>query len=299
VSPARKRAAVKELRGVFRVSERRACGLLGQPRSTQRYRGSARDEDVRICRRLRELVRRRPRWGYRRLTAMLQQENWRVNAKRVARLCRLEGLKVMPKRRRRRALGSSSHACHVLRAERPRDVWSWDFAFDRTASGTTLKWLSVIDEYTRECLALKVGRNLTSEEVIETLTELFAMYGPPRRLRSDNGSEFVARSVREWLNRLGIEVSYVEPGSPWQNGYVESFHSKLRDEFLSREVFENVAAARRQTAAWRDDYNHQRPHGSLGYQTPSEFAARWCAASAPAAPTLQRHTTGLPQTQLS
>jgi transposase InsO family protein len=245
------------------------------------------------------LVRRRPRFGYRRLTALLRREGRVVNAKRVQRLCRGEGLKVRKKPRKRRAPGTSANACHVRRAERKDQVWCWDFAFDRTTSGTTLKWLSLVDEHTRECLALKVDRGITSEDVIDTLAELFAMRGVPESIRSDNGPEFVSRAIRSWLAKLSIDALYVAPGSPWENGYAESFHSKLVDEFLSREEFESVREARRLTVAWREDYNENRPHSSLGYLTPTEYAAR-CAASAPAGqgPAPQRHS-GLTQPVLS
>ncbi len=208
-------------------------------------------------------------------------------------------------RRKQRAVGQSANACHVRRAERKDHVWTWDFAFDRSERGTTLKWLSIVDEYTRECLALKVARSITSEDVIDALAELFAMRGVPSAVRSDNGPEFVARSIQEWLARVCVETLYIAPGSPWENGYVESFHSKLRDEILGLELFESVSAARRQTAAWREDYNHQRPHSSLGYVTPVEFAAR-CTASAPEKPSptaqpsppLQQHS-GITQPELS
>lgn len=302
MSPSAKRAATVELQQQFAVSQRRACAVLEQPRSTQRYQGGPRSDEAALCRRLRELVRRRPRFGYRRLTAVLRREGWTVNVKRVHRLCRQEGLKVRRIRRKTRAIGTSTNACHVRRAERKDHVWCWDFAFDRTGNGTTLKWLSIVDEYTRECLALKVARSIASEDVLDTLAELFAMRGVPGAIRSDNGPEFVARVVQEWLTRLQIETRHIAPGSPWENGYAESFHSKLVDEFLSREQFENVRQARRLTAAWRDDYNHDRPHSSLGYVTPAEFAAR-CAApvpefSSPAAqgtPPLQPHSVTQPE----
>lgn len=213
-----------------------------------------------------------------------------VNVKRVHRLCRKEGLKVRRIRRKTRAPGGSANACHVRRAERKNHVWCWDFAFDRTESGTTLKWLSIIDEHTRECLALKVARSITSEDVLDTLAELFAMRGVPEAIRSDNGSEFVAQAIQQWLGRLQINAWYVAPGSPWENGYAESFHSKLVDEFLSREQFETVSQARQLTAIWKDDYNHNRPHSSLGYVTPAEFAAR-CAASVPEFPSPQAQAT--------
>ena len=179
----------------------------------------------------------------------------------------------------KRAIGVSANACDVRKSEHTDHVWTWDFVFDRTTNGTALKWLSLIDEYTRECLALNVDRGLTSEDVINTLAELFKTRGIPKCIRSDNGPEFISKAIRAWLARLGIEVLYIAPGSPWENGYVESFHSKFRDEFLNRELFENLRAAKCQTAAWREDYNHHRPHSSLNYQTPIEFAAR-CGASA-------------------
>lgn len=264
----------------FQVSERRACVVLQQPRSTQRYQGCPRSGETALTRRLRELVRRRPRFGYRRLTQILRREGWLVNRKRVHRLCRKEGLKVRRKPRKRRAIGQSAHACHVRRAERKDHVWTWDFVYDRTEQGTTLKWLSIVDEYTRECLVLKVSRSITSEDVIDTLAELFAMRGVPQAIRSDNGPEFVSQAIQEWLARLNIETLSIAPGSPWENGYAESFHSRLRDEFLGQEDFENVRAARQQTTAWKDDYNHHRPHSSLGYLTPAEFAST-CSGMVP------------------
>jgi len=227
-----------------------------------------------------DFSRQRPRFGYRRIAALLGKEFWRASATRIYRLWRREGLKVPQKKRKRRRLGKTENGCHRRRAEHKDHVWCWDFVFDHTTSGSTLKWLSIVDEYTRECLALKVDRSITSEDVIDTLAELFAMRGVPRHIRSDNGPEFIARAIQRWTNQLSIEALYVEPGSPWENGYAESFHSRLRDEFLAVEVFESLAAARKLTATWRNDYNHYRPHGSLGYVTPVEFAAR-CTASAP------------------
>src|SRR5262249_6372854 len=193
------------------------------------------------------------------------------------------------KKRKRRRLGKSANGCHRRRALHRDHVWCWDFVFDRTASGSMLKWLSIVDEHTRECLALKVDRSITSEDVIDTLAELFAMRGVPKHIRSDNGPEFIAAAIRRWLDQVSIEALYIEPGSPWENGFAESFHGRLRDEFLAVEVFDNLAAARALTAAWREDYNQVRPHSSLGYQTPSAFAAA-CATSAPATPALQQHT---------
>lgn len=289
MSPSRKRAAVGELQVQFTVSERRACGVLDQPRSSQRYQPQPRSDEPALVKRMLELVRKRPRFGYRRIAWLLAAEGWRAGPARVFRLWRREGLKVPQKQRKRRRLGSSVNSCDRRRAEHKDHVWCWDFVFDRTASGSTLKWLSIVDEHTRECLALKVARGITSEDVIDTLAELFAMRGVPRHIRSDNGPEFIAIAIRRWLGQVDVEALYIEPGSPWENGYAESFHSRLRDEFLAVEVFENLTSARALTSAWKEDYNRYRPHGSLGYQTPSQFAAA-CAASTPAAPTLQQHT---------
>jgi transposase InsO family protein len=240
-----------------------------------------------------ELVRQRPRFGYRRIAELLRAESWRASPTRIYRLWRREGLKVPQKKRKRRRLGSSENGCHRRQAEHKDHVWCWDFVFDRTESGAALKWLSIIDEFTRECLALKVARSITSEDVIDTLAELFAMRGVPKHIRSDNGPEFIARAIQQWTEQLAIEALYVEPGSPWENGYAESFHSRLRDEFLATEVFESLVAARKLTATWREDYNHHRPHSSLGYVAPAEFAAR-CAASVRASatpqPSLQQHS---------
>jgi len=292
VSPSRKRAAVRDLQSQFSVSERRACKLIDQPRSSQRYGARPRDDEAGLVKRMRVLAGQRPRFGYRRIAVLLRRESWHASASRVLRLWRREGLKVPQKRRRKRAIGTSAQACHVRRAEHANHVWCWDFVFDRTTSGSPLKWLSIVDEYTRECLTLKVDRGITSEDVIDTLAELFAMRGVPQAVRSDNGPEFVASAIQRWLNQVSVETRYIAPGSPWENGYAESFHSRLRDEFLATELFESLSAARRMTAAWREDYNHVRPHSSLGYVTPAEFARRG-AASAPASatpqPTLQQH----------
>jgi putative transposase len=289
VSPSRKRAAVCGLRQKFAVSERRACKVLDQPRASQRFESQPRDDEPKLAARMRELARGRPRFGYRRIGKLLRDEAWSASDTRVYRLWHREGLKVPNKKRKRRRLGTSANGCQRRRALHKDHVWCWDFVFDRTASGSMLKWLSIVDEHTRECLALKVDRSITSEDVIDTLAELFAMRGVPKHIRSDNGPEFIAAAIRRWLDQVGIEALYIEPGSPWENGFAESFHGRLRDEFLALEIFDNLPAARALTAAWKEDYNHHRPHSSLGYQTPSAFAAA-CAASAPAAPTLQQHT---------
>jgi putative transposase len=292
---------VQDLQQTFEVSERRACEVVDQPRSTQRYESEPRDDEAALTKRMLQLVKRRPRFGYRRIGRLLRGEGWQASDTRVYRLWRREGLKVPQKKRKRRRLGSSENGCCLHRAERKDHVWAWDFVFDRTTSGSSLKWLSIVDEYTRECLALKVDRSITSEDVIDTLAELFAMRGVPQHIRSDNGPEFIATALRQWLDRVDVETLYIEPGSPWENGYAESFHSRFRDEFLAMEEFESLTAARALTQSWRDDYNHLRPHSSLGYVTPADFAAR-CAASTPetpsptaqASPPFQQHSGAYP-----
>lgn len=271
------------------VSQRRACQTLGVSRSSQRYQPREDDEEGRLVARILELVREHPRYGYRFITVLLRREGWEVNRKRVYRLWQQEGLQVPRKQRKKRRLGTSAGGCVRQRAEHKDHVWAWDFVFDRTAGGRSIKWLSIVDEYTRECLALEVDRRMTSDDVLDVLADLFAIRGVPKHIRSDNGPEFIARAIRRFLEGAGVEALYIEPGSPWQNGYAESFHSRLRSELLDAEVFENVGAAQALSATWRSHYNHHRPHSSLGYQTPAAFATA-CAASAPAAPALQQHT---------
>jgi putative transposase len=214
VSPSRKRAAVVELRTKFGISERRACKAIDQPRSSQRFKAKPSSDEAPLVMRMLQLARARPRFGYRRIGSLLGLEGWRAGLSRVFRLWRREGLKVPHKKRKRRRLGTSANGCHRRRAEGPNDVWCWDFIFDRTESGSQLKWLSVVDEYTRECLALKVDRGITSSDVIDTLAELFAMRGVPRQIRSDNGPEFIATEPRAWLDRVGVSTLSIEPGSP-------------------------------------------------------------------------------------
>jgi putative transposase len=297
VSPSRKRTAVDHLEETFEVSERRACKVVEQPRSTQRYVFRLASDEAAVVTRMLELVRVHPRFGYRRIAALLKREGFRVNVKRVYRLWRREGLKVPRKQRKKRRLGQSANSCVRHRAERKNHVWCWDFIFDRTASGSSLKWLSVIDEFTRECLVLKVARSITSADVIEFFQGLFVAHGVPEHIRSDNGPEFIAQGLREWLSAAHVGPLYIEPGSPWENGYAESFHSKLRDEFLECEVFETVEEAQALGTAWRQSYNEERPHSSLGYRTPAEFA-RTCVASIPAfaepRPPFQPHTFNPP-----
>jgi transposase InsO family protein len=196
-----------------------------------------------------------------------------VNRKRIYRLWRRNGLKVPLKQRKKRRIGTSANSCIRQRAMHRNHVWAWDFIFDRTSNGRSIKWFSVIDEYTRECLALEVERSMTAGDVLDVLIDLTHVRGAPQHIRSDNGPEFIARAIRSWLETAKINGLYIEPGSPWHNGYAESFGSKLRDELLNAEVFENVAMAKALGLSWRLDYNHRRPHGSLGYRTPAAFAA--------------------------
>ena len=227
-----------------------------------------------------ELAREFPRYGYRMITRLLRQEGWTVNFKRIYRLWKREGLKVSMKKRKKRRLGSIDGGITRRQAERPNHVWSIDFIFDRTENGQSLKILSVIDEFTRECIALEVNRRFTGESLVYLLRDLFVARGVPEFIRSDNGPEFVSRSVREFLNFIEVGASYIEPGSPWQNGYVESFHSRLRDECLACEVFGNLSEARTVIGLWKNVYNNRRPHSSLGGETPTNFARQFSASSA-------------------
>ena len=272
------------------MSERRACEVAEQPRSTQRYEPQEADDEGRIVTRMLELVRVHPRYGYRRIWALLRREGFVVNRKRVWRLWRQEGLKVPKKQRKKRRLGTSANGCVRQRAVRKNQVWAWDFVHDRTTEGRSLKWLTIVDEYTRECLALRVARSIKAQDAIDILAELFAMRGAPEHVRSDNGPEFIAVAMQESLQRVEVGTLYIEPGSPWENGYAESFNSKCRDEFLNVEEFETVKQASALAGAWQADYNDHRPHSALGYKTPSEFA-RTCAASVRATPSLQQHTS--------
>jgi transposase InsO family protein len=219
-----------------------------------------------------ELAKRYGRYGYRRITALLRAEGWRVNAKRVERIWRQEGLKVPKKQPKRGRLWLSDGSCIRQRAEYLDHVWSYDFVFERTHDGRPLRMLTLVDEYTRECLAIDVERRLDSENVLERLAELFVVRGTPTFIRSDNGSEFTATAVREWLGRLGVQTLFIEPGSPWENGYIESFNGKLRDELLDGEIFYTLQEAKVLIERWRQEYNTIRPHSALGYRPPAPEA---------------------------
>ncbi len=254
------------------VSERRACRVLGQARSTQRRRCRSPGDEPRLLRRMVELATQYGRYGYRRITAMLREEGFAVNHKRVERLWRREGLKVPARQPKRKRLWLTDGSCVRLRPAHRNHVWSYDFLLTRTGEGRPLRLLTILDEFTRERLAIDVARRITSDDVLGWLTQLFSERGTPQYLRSDNGPEFTARAVRDWLQRVGVQTLYIEPGSPWENGYIESFNGRLRDELLNGEVFQTVLEARMICDRWRCHYNAVRPHSSLGYRPPAPEA---------------------------
>ena len=255
------------------VSERRACQVVGQPRSTQRYEPKEAEDEKPLVKRMKQLSAEHPRYGYRRVWALLRREKFQVNRKRVHRLWRREGLRVPTRQRKRRRLGHGNNSCTRRKAEHPDHVWSYDFVMDQTSDGRRLKLLPVVDEFTRECLAIEVERHFTAGDVVATLKYLFELRGAPRFVRSDNGPEFVADAVKAWLAESGCGTLYIEPGSPWENAYVESFNGKLEDELLDREELATLKEAKVLVEDYRLGYNHRRPHSSLNYLTPAAFAA--------------------------
>ena len=244
-------------------------------------------ESRRIRKEVLELSAKHPRYGYRRITALLRREGFDVNPKRVARIRREEGIKVSKKQRRMRRLGTST--AQRARAERPRQVWSWDFVEDQTENGSRFRILTILDEHTRQCVAMHVDWSIRAVDVITVLEAAIARYGAPEHLRSDNGPEFIAYAIQDWMEKASIKTIYITPGSPWENGHIESFHDKLRDECLNRELFGSLLEARVILETWRIEYNESRPHSSLGYQTPGEFARRSNSGL--------RSPSGLPYTQ--
>ncbi len=258
--------------GEHRVSERRACKVLGQTRSTQRRRAHIPNDEPLLVKRMVELATQYGRYGYRRITAMLRREGWKVNHKRVQRLWRREGLKVPSKQPKRRRLWLNDGSCVRLRPAHKNHVWCYDFVMTRTHDGRPVRMLTLLDEYTRECLAIDVARRMNHQTVLEQLADLFVRKGVPDYIRSDNGSEFTAEAVRDWLERLGVRTAYIEPGSPWENGYNESFNGKLRDELLNGEIFDTLLEAKVLIERWRREYNTIRPHSALGYLPPAPEA---------------------------
>jgi len=283
VGPGRKKEAVAYVCRHLPYSERRACKSLGQPRSSQRYEQRRMERDTSLVRSMHRIAARETRAGYRTVFRYLRREGWVVNKKRVHRLWKKEGLKVPPRARKRRRLGESVNGAQRKKAERINHVWSYDFVFDQTERGSRLKWLPVLDEYTRECLSLEVDRSITARDVVETLEKLVEERGAPEFIRSDNGPEFIANAVKEWIADKGMKTLYIEPGAPWQNPYSESFNARFRDEFLNVELFSSLLEAKVLGREHREKYNHLRPHSSLGILSPAEFGARCLATLRPTA----------------
>ena len=255
------------------LSERRACRVAGQNRSTQRHCPRVAQDDAALRKRLRKISGQRPRWGYRRAHGRLLSEGWSLNRKRVQRIWREEGLRVPAKAKKRRRLGNSTVPADRLRAEYPNHVWALDYQHDATEDGRELKFLNVVDEFTREALAIEVDRSINAEETVAVLERLASERGAPANIRSDNGPELTAAVLREWCRLAKANTAYIEPGSPWQNAYVESFNSRLRDELLNVEVFTSLAEAKVLAEDWRVDYNANHPHSALGMMSPERFAA--------------------------
>ncbi len=273
-----------------KLSERRVCRALGQHRSTQRQVPRGRDDEEQLTADLIELARRYGRYGYRKIAVLLRDAGWVVNDKRVERIWRREGLKVPAKQPKRGRLWLNDGSCVRLRPERANHVWSYDFVEDRTHDGRKIRMLNVIDEFTHECLSIRVARRLNSTDVIDVLSDLFVLRGVPGHVRSDNGPEFIAKAVQDWITAVGVKTAYIAPGSPWENGFVESFNARLRDELLNGEIFYGLQEAQIVIESWRRHYNTIRPHGSIGYKPPapevfvSAFAAWPAALTRPASP---------------
>ena len=261
---------VKRIQEKLAVSERRACKVLGQPRASQRHAQLLTSEEERLRQDIVQLASKYGRYGYRRITAILNNDKgWRVNHKRVERIWRMEGLKVPKKQPKRGRLWLNDGSCIRLRPEHKDHVWSYDFVDERTAGGKKFRILNIIDEFSRECLAVRVERRLNSHDVIDVLFDLFILRGIPEHIRSDNGSEFTANAVRKWLTKLGVKTLFIEPASPWENGYIESFNGKMRDELLNRELFTTLMEAKVLIEEWRRYYNQKRPHSAKGYRAPA------------------------------
>ncbi|TRD13879.1 IS3 family transposase [Palleronia caenipelagi] len=269
LSPARRRACIDRVRAELIVSESRACRVLRQHRSTQRKVPAGRPDEERLVADMIGLTRQYGRYGYRRIAALLRDAGWHVNDKRVERLWRREGLKVPMKQAKKGRLWLNDGSCVRLRPEHPNHVWSYDFVHCRTDDGKAFRTLNIIDEYSRECLTIRVDRKLNSGNVIDALSDLFILRGVPSFIRSDNGPEFVAQAVQDWIKAVGAKTAYIEPGSPWENGYVESFNARFRDEFLNGETFYSLREAQILIEEWRKHYNTKRPHSALGYRPPA------------------------------
>ena len=253
------------------LSQRRACRLMNQTRSVQRYRCTVRSPDTALRNRLQRFSEAHPRWGYRRAAATLRREGHRVNDKRVHRIWRDMGFQVPQRRRAWRHRGETANACHRRKAQHPNDVWAYDFVSDQTIDGRTLKILALVDEFTREPLALFPARSIQAKDILTILRTLFARRGAPKAIRSDNGPEFVAQALQEFFEEQHVGTLFIAPGAPWENGYAESFNSRLRDELLDRELFVSLAEAKVILEKYRKHYFEERLHSSLGYRTPREY----------------------------
>jgi putative transposase len=273
VSPARRRVCVEHVVRHPGVSQRKACTVLGQHRSTQKVPRAAEDEAA-LTADIIELAKRYGRYGYRRITALLRDAGWAVNRKRVERIWRREGLKVPQRQPKRGRLWLNDGSCVRLRPERPNHVWAYDFVEDRTRDGRKFRMLCVVDEFSREALAIRGARKLSLADVIDTLADLFIARGAPGHIRSDQGPEFVAEAVKSWIEGVGAKTAFIEKASPWENGYVESFNGKLRDELLNMEEFSTLREAQILIEQWRRHYNEERPHSSLGYRPPAPEVLR-------------------------
>ena len=257
------------MRQTLGVSERRACRTLGQHRSTQRKVPRGRKDEAQLTEDIIEYARQYGRYGYRMVTGLLNNSGWHVNLKRVERIWHREGLKVPRKHKKKGRLWLNDGSCVRLRPEYPNHVWSYDFVQDRTHEGRAFRTLNIIDEYTKEALMIRVNRKLNSIDVVDALTDLFILRGPPLYIRSDNGPEFISEKVRKWITAVGSKTAFIEPGSPWENGYCESFNARFRDELLNGEIFYTLKEAQILIEQWRIHYNTVRPHSALGYRPPA------------------------------
>ncbi|QOL80033.1 IS3 family transposase [Pseudooceanicola spongiae] len=269
LSPSRRRQCIDHVRQTLSVSERRVCRTLGQHRSTQRKVPCGLPDEARLTEDITALAEEFGRYGYRMITGLLNNSGWHVNHKRVERIWRQEGLKVPQKQPKKGRLWLNDGSCVRLRPERPNHVWSYDFVQDRTHDGRIFRTLNIIDEFTKEALVIRVKRRLNSTDVVDALTDLFILRGPPEYIRSDNGAEFIAKKVRAWIGAVGAKTAFITPGSPWENGYCESFNARFRDELLNGEVFTTLREAQILIERWRRHYNTIRPHSALGYRPPA------------------------------
>ena len=271
VSPSHKKRAVRQVAEQGLCSRRRACSVVGLAPSSYYYQPQGpTDPQQRLEQQIIMLSKQHPRWGYRFIHQLLVRQGWTINRKRVQRVRRQEGLGVRPVSKRRPRKRPS--VSYPVQATAPGHVWSWDFIMDRTTDGRPVKMLTMVDEYTRQCLIIHPARSITSDQVLDILEYLAEAWGAPAFIRSDNGSEFIAQIIQDWCHTAGVQTLYIEPGSPWQNGFIESFHSRFRDECLNQEIFFSIAETRVVVEDYRRLYNEERPHSSLGYKTPDEFA---------------------------